>query len=318
MQLNLPILHLLENSQSILLAGAGGGFDVYGALPLYFALKEMGKNVHLGSYSFANLTVLQQSSQPEILHDRLLVGTKGMVNPPSGYLPESYITEWFEKTLGEHVPVWTFQSVGVAALKRLYATLIEKLTIDAIVLVDGGVDSLMFGDEEDSGSLLEDTISLTAIRDLDVPVKLLACLGFGTEWEVNHHLALKNMATLIKDGAFYGSCALTPQMDVFQKYQAVCEYVFAQPNHKKSHIQQHIISAVLGEFANYRRYEDDRLPLFVCPLMTLYWFFDAVAVNKRSLIAPLIEDDEILYDSLQTLISYRRKTQLIKGGKLPF
>ena len=57
MQLNLPILHLLEKSQSILIAGAGGGFDVFAGLPLYFALRDLGKNVHLANYSFTDPTL---------------------------------------------------------------------------------------------------------------------------------------------------------------------------------------------------------------------------------------------------------------------
>lgn len=36
---NLPLLKALEGKKSILIAGAGGGFDVFSGIPLYFALK---------------------------------------------------------------------------------------------------------------------------------------------------------------------------------------------------------------------------------------------------------------------------------------
>lgn len=35
-----PLFDSLKDAQSILLAGAGGGFDIYSGLPLYFALRE--------------------------------------------------------------------------------------------------------------------------------------------------------------------------------------------------------------------------------------------------------------------------------------
>ena len=41
MRLNIPILDQLADSQHILIAGAGGGFDVFSGLPLYFTLREM-------------------------------------------------------------------------------------------------------------------------------------------------------------------------------------------------------------------------------------------------------------------------------------
>ena len=45
--LTLPFFQEIESAQSILLAGAGGGFDIFSGLPLYFGLRAMGKQVHL-------------------------------------------------------------------------------------------------------------------------------------------------------------------------------------------------------------------------------------------------------------------------------
>src|SRR6185437_7492889 len=43
--LTLPFFQEIESAQSILLAGAGGGFDIFSGLPLYFGLRAMGKQV---------------------------------------------------------------------------------------------------------------------------------------------------------------------------------------------------------------------------------------------------------------------------------
>ncbi|MDQ7037291.1 MAG: DUF1152 domain-containing protein [Anaerolineae bacterium] len=115
-----------------------------------------------------------------------------------------------------------FDNPAVETLKAAYKHLVKKFNIDTLILVDGGVDSLMRGNEQAPGSLLEDTISLIAIEDLDVPTKILATIGFGTEVEegVCHHHALENMAALTKARAFYGSCSLLPQMIGFDKFEA--------------------------------------------------------------------------------------------------
>lgn len=51
----IPLFDRLEQSQNVLVAGAGGGFDIYAGLPLAFALAALGKNVHLANLSFSSL-----------------------------------------------------------------------------------------------------------------------------------------------------------------------------------------------------------------------------------------------------------------------
>ena len=53
MQLNLPILDQLDRCQNILIAGMGGGFDVFCGLPIFFALQKRGQHVHLANLIFS-------------------------------------------------------------------------------------------------------------------------------------------------------------------------------------------------------------------------------------------------------------------------
>ncbi len=290
MKLNLPILDHLRDSHNILIAGAGGGFDVFSGLPLYFALREMGKTVHLANYSFSEFSIVQAVSQPQVLIDGLLLGAHGTIQVDLPYYPEGYLSQWFKEKRGEDVTVWMLGRTGVAPLIQAYTRLVNHLNVDAIVLVDGGVDSTMRGDEVGSGTLVEDSITLAAVKELDVPVKLLACIGFGTEVEeaVCHYNALENIAALAKAGGFLGSCALTPQMEAFRLFESACRYVWKQPNHHKSHISTRIIPAVNGEFGNYHMYPSDYTSVFISPLMSLYWFFDARTVIAHSLLIPHI------------------------------
>ena len=321
MQLNLPILDQLSDSKNILIAGAGGGFDVFCGLPVYFTLQSMGKNVHLGNYSFSYQLGNPAYFMPEaqILVEDGLIGARGDIPIPCPYLPEGYLSQWFKETLDQDVPIWMLKKVGPRALLPLYQHLIDHLEIDAIVLLDGGVDSVMTGDEDGAGTLLEDTISLMTVAQLEIPVKILGCLGFGAELEVAHNNALYNMAELSNMGAFLGACALTKAMPVYQQYEAASRYVWEQPMHHKSQINMRVVSAVLGEFGDFHLYHDYRpLPVFVSPLMSLYWFYDSDTVASRSVIADQIRHAETIEEALRATVQYRSLLDLRKQHSIPY
>jgi hypothetical protein len=321
MRLNLPILDQLADSSSILIAGAGGGFDVFAGLPIYFTLREMGKTVHLANFSFTEFRLASVISKPIVEIEDFLLGARGSVTMPFPYYPEGYLSQWFQEVRGEAVTVWMFAKYGVKPLAMAYERLVQKLGLDAIVLVDGGVDSLMCGDEMGAGTLLEDSVSLAAVDTLDVPVKILACIGFGTEVEeaVCHYNALANMAALVKAGAFLGSCALTPQMEVFQQFEAACRYVWEQPEHHKSHISTRIIPAAHGEFGNYQMYSGDYTTVFISPLMSLYWFFDAKAVTARNKIIDTVRDTYTMDEAFDRCIRLRSQFKNMRPRRsLPY
>jgi hypothetical protein len=60
-----------------------------------------------------------------------------------------------------------------------YAHLVQSLGLDAIVLVDGGTDILLRGDEAGLGTPSEDMASLAAVAAMDVPTRVVVCVGFG-------------------------------------------------------------------------------------------------------------------------------------------
>jgi hypothetical protein len=321
LHLNLPILDQLADCQSVLIAGAGGGFDVFSGLPLYFTLRELGKTVHLANFSFTELTLVPIVSEPIILLDNLLMGACGPLKRLLPTYPEGYLSQWFHEIRGEDVTIWMFARTGAAPLVEAYAVLIDHLKIDAIILVDGGVDSLMRGDEIGAGTLVEDSISLAAVDPLDISVKLLACIGFGTEVEesVCHYNALENMAMLAKEGAFLGSCALTPQMECFQLFEAASRYVWELPHHAKSHISTRIIPAVNGEFGDYHMYDESRHnTIFVSPLMSLYWFFNANAVIRRSLIIDAIRHTNSTTQAIMICTDFMSKRNLRPRRSIPY
>lgn len=324
MQLNLPILDQLADAETVLIAGAGGGFDIYAGLPLYFTLREMGKTVHLANYSFSDLDILLITNpESEVLLDKLVLGVRGSLRPDApdlSYLPEGHLADWFHKERDEDVTIWSLATTGAKPLIEAYQKLTDHLKPDAIILVDGGVDSLMRGNESGAGSLVEDTLSLIAVSKLDVPVKILATIGFGTEVEevVCHYNALDNMANLVKVGAFYGSCSLTRQMPVFDLYEAACLYAWEPPGRHRSHISTRVIPAVHGEFGDHHMYER-HTAVCISPLMSIYWFFDASLVIEENLIAHYLEDTESVESALAIAVRMLHKVSRLRPSRpLPY
>ena len=64
----IPIFQELESSKNILISGAGGGFDLFCGIPLYFNLVAQGKKVTLANFSFTwlNETTAQNIVTPNL------------------------------------------------------------------------------------------------------------------------------------------------------------------------------------------------------------------------------------------------------------
>ncbi|UBU15034.1 DUF1152 domain-containing protein [Nonomuraea gerenzanensis] len=92
------------------------------------------------------------------------------------YFPEGCLSRWLAAQ-GQPATVYAFPKVGVRPLRAAYAELAEHLGLDAVVLVDGGTDILMRGDEAGLGTPADDMTSLAAAHALDVPVKVVAAAG---------------------------------------------------------------------------------------------------------------------------------------------
>lgn len=321
MKLNLPIWDTIESAQQILVAGAGGGFDVFCGLPIYFALKAAGKSVHLANLSFTpfGLIPIFNPEAIELSASRHVLGVKGRVERDTSYFPEGYLAQWFHEQ-GEEVVVWTYEKMGVQPVREAYQAVVNHLGIDAIILVDGGVDSLMRGNESGAGTLVEDSVSLTAVSSLDVPVKILAAIGFGAEVEeaVCHYNALENMADLMAAGACLGSCSLVKQMSAFQAYETAARYVFEQPGHVRSRISTRIIPAVHGGFGDVRMYDEGDSRVLLSPLTSIYWFFDAMAVSERSVIRSALETTVTMSDAFSVVLSRHHLTSLRPTRQLPY
>ncbi|WP_327674192.1 DUF1152 domain-containing protein [Kitasatospora sp. NBC_00458] len=283
-----PLLTRLNTAERILIAGAGGGFDVYGGLPIALALRAAGKEVHLASLSFSHLYGLDSEVWLKPGVARIVPDTRSAEQ----YFPERTLSRWLNL---HRMPdtVWALASVGVQPLRKAYRALTAHLGIDAILLVDGGTDILMRGDEAGLGTPEEDMASLAAVAGLSgVPQRLVTCLGFGVDAHhgVSHSLVLENLAALGRDGGYLGAFSIPRDSREGVLYlDAVAHAQAAFPEHP-SIVHGSVAAALQGLFGDVRFTERTRgTELFVNPLMALYFTVTVEALAARNLYLERIE-----------------------------
>ncbi|GAA0936443.1 DUF1152 domain-containing protein [Virgisporangium aurantiacum] len=283
-----PLFTALAPARSVLIAGAGGGFDVYAGLPLALALWHSGVQVHLANLSFSELELVDRQAW---VADNV-VAVEPHTASPDWYFPEGTLSRW----LAAHdLPstVYAFPPLGVQPLRAAYRHLSERLSIDAVVLVDGGTDILLRGDESNLGTPVEDITSVAAVAGLDVPVKLVTCLGFGIDAHdgVNHVEVLENLAALDRDGGYLGALSVPGASREAALYRdAVADAQAGTPT-RPSIVQGQIAAATSGAFGDVQfTRRTSGTALFVNPLMAIYFTVDLAKLAARCLYLDRIEN----------------------------
>ncbi|MEV4145505.1 DUF1152 domain-containing protein [Amycolatopsis sp. NPDC049691] len=267
-----PLFGRLRSAQRVLVAGAGGGFDVYAGLPLAFALRSQGKDVHLANLAFSDLNRLD-------LDDWLSPGLAAVRPGSSGddaYFPERTLARWLDSR-GWPPIVHAFPRAGVRPLRAAYEHLVRHLRLDAVVLVDGGTDILLRGDEAGLGTPEEDMTSLAAVAALDGVDRLVVSLGFGIDafHGVCHAHVLENLAALDRVGGYLGALSIPSRSPEAEAYlDAVADAQRATPD-RPSIVHGQIAAALRGEFGDTQfTMRTAGSELFVNPLMGVYFTVD--------------------------------------------
>ncbi len=292
----------LAPARHVLIAGAGGGFDVYAGLPLALALLADGKAV-----SFANLTFsyLGGTSAPWLAPHVAVVTPE--VAGDERYFPERSLARWLARR-GLPATVYALEKVGVRPLTAAYRALVDHLGVDAVVLVDGGTDILMRGDEAGLGTPEEDMVSLAAVAALDLPLRLVACLGFGIDsyHGVCHAHFLENVAALERAGGYLGAFSVSPSSAEGAAFvDAVAAANAATPT-RPSIVNGSIAAAVRGEFGDVQfTQRTASSELFINPLMAIYFTFELAAVAARSLYLPHLASTDTIFQVAAIIEAFR-------------
>ncbi|WP_405492583.1 DUF1152 domain-containing protein [Nocardia sp. NBC_00511] len=294
-----PLFSRLSDASRVLIAGAGGGFDVYGGLPLAVALEGQGKQVHLANLSFSDLRRMP-------LENWLAPGVAAVDPDTAGnddYFPERSLARWLAGT-GRKPVVYAFPKSGVRPLRAAYAALVEQLEVDAIVLVDGGTDILLRGDEAGLGTPQEDMTSLAAVAGLDDLNRLVVSVGFGIDayHGVCHAHVLENLAALQRQNAYLGALSIPSDSPEGSAYFAAVVHALAETPLRPSIVHSQIASALRGEFGDV--HATDRTggtELFVNPLMAMYLTVDLPALARTVEYLPYLEPTEHAYQVAQMI-----------------
>ncbi|MCU0437014.1 MAG: DUF1152 domain-containing protein [Raineya sp.] len=313
----IPLFTKLQTSQNILIAGAGGGFDVYAGIPLYISLKSQGKNVYLANLSFTELAISKGN---------LLFPNCWEINAQCrelDYFPEKYLCEWLNKFYNQdNSVVFAFKRTGVLPLKKAYQNLVEKLEIDTIILVDGGTDSLLFGDEQSLGTPTEDSSSIVAVSELEsIKYKYLLALGFGIDHfhGVHHYQVLENIAKLSRTHDYLGCFSLLYDSSEGQAFSSLVEYSNSRTKwYLTSIVNNSINSALKGFYGDYHATQKtESSELWINPLMSIYWAFELEGIYKNLLYKDFIKNSMTMEEIKNGIENFRNIASIKKAKNIP-
>lgn len=291
-----------DDIETVLLCGCGGGFDFVHSMVLYPELRRLGKKVVIGSYSFGLPENINGEASIIFDHDGTIakkVTAKSI--PPDHYGPEVHVCSFLDQRYPDEAPHFAYayyaRAFSVTKLHAFYSQLIDEYQIDAIVLMDGGSDSLMVGDEEGLGDPVEDAISVATVAKLNrVKLRILISIGLGSDRynHVSDAATLRAIAELTQSGGYLGAVSLEPDNFGLQFYRDCIEHIYANQSFR-SVIAGMILSAAEGYFGSETvpSLLGSRLQpgtFFVWNLMAMLWAFDVTKVAERSSIVKWIAD----------------------------
>ncbi|MFF4322966.1 DUF1152 domain-containing protein [Streptomyces sp. NPDC001568] len=311
-----PLFARLDRAERVLVAGAGGGFDIYAGLPIALSLMHQGKDVHLANLSFSSLAGLP--IEDWVAPDLAAITPETASH--QAYFPERTLAQWLRR-LGYPSTVYAFPQVGVQPLRAAYRALIDLHRIDAVVLVDGGTDILMRGDEAGLGTPEEDLASVAALAALDdVPERLVVSVGFGVDayHGVSHGLVLENIAALERDGAYLGAFSIPRATREGTLYLDAVAHAQEHTPDRPSIVNGSIAAAVRGAFGDVRFTERTRGgELFVNPLMSLCFAFELPALAARCLYLDRIEDTSLMRQVHSRIAEFREELVTRPARRIP-
>ncbi|MCP3465055.1 DUF1152 domain-containing protein [Bradyrhizobium sp. CCGUVB23] len=302
-----PFLERLDGASNMLVAGCGGGFDVFAGMPLAQHLMVRGKRVVFASLSFTNLWLCGGERVGE---------TTWRVDQQAAdipYFPENWLAEWLSRR-DQLLRIYAFAKSGVRPLAAAYRAIMDHHDIDTVVLVDGGTDSILFGDEPGLGTVVEDAVSIVAADQAAGERVLLAAIGFGVDHYhgVSHHAFLENVSQLIRDGGFLGMFSLSRGNAEADAFLDLVDYANQRQPQHQSIVCNSIASALRGEFGNYHATNrTSGNELFINPLMAQYWTFQSAAVVRHMAYASELAETARV-EEVRRIIDLHRETSELR------
>lgn len=217
---------------------------------------------------------------------------------------------------------WSYGGIGVRPLAEIFRYLKAQLNLNAIVVLDGGVDGLFIGNEFDLATPSMDAVSIIAASLLDDMTKIYSFTAFGTEGaesSVRHADALLRIAEQSAAGNLLGVSALTGQSQAGQALIKLVAYVNQRmPAEKHSVITGSIVQALKGSFG-FTSYsvKTQTSPVWISPLTSLYWFLNLDSVASAKPYRKEVLDTDKISDVADAIERTRKRLGVLPRTDIP-
>ena len=279
---------LLIRGRRALVIGVGGGGDVVGALATARFLEFCGLHFTLGGLPWERF-IYDPLPGPrgllEVRNVRVLHPHAWMVNGTT----HSHTGVRFTETEMAALYDWEVLHVDInggaaGALAGLEAA-IASLSIDLVVGIDVGGDSLAYGNEFGLRSPLADAVMLAAFVELEkkgIPA-IWGIYGYGSDGELTTDEIERALARVAEVGGLLGASALTPQ--IVRELEDVIEKVPTEA----SAVPLRCAKGAWGEASI--RYDERKVKLTPLTILTFYLIpsavFEVVARPARAVAASM-------------------------------
>ena len=215
------------------------------------------------------------------------------------------------------MPIYCFEKVGCVPLLEGYRAVVKHLDVDAVVLIDGGTDSLMKGDEAGLGTPEEDFVGIAAVDELDVEKKYLVCLGFGVDsfHGVCHAHAFEAVADFDPAGSVPRTHTFSAEGDAGSSTvcRSSCGGFRCHAGCSKHRVAS-ILSAIDGHYGDHHCTARTKgSVLWINPLMTLYWCFRLGPVARRIIYLDEIKRTQSMWDIVQAIDTFRENHEKVRA-----
>jgi hypothetical protein len=141
-------------SKKVFLSGCGGGYDLFGGLPLYFKMKSDGNHhITLINFTFTTRNLLSK-------HTQQLTTLLFRIDPIMDaswltddiYFPEQRLSNELQVPI--YAIICNYDETRIELIIEAYKYLIDGEPIDEIILMDCGSDILLRGNEKELGEYI--------------------------------------------------------------------------------------------------------------------------------------------------------------------
>lgn len=162
--------------QKTVILGAGGGYDIYSCIPWYLRLSPQEQNLCiLANYSFSD-DIYRYDAKDEYIVE--ITDKTPLTKKNQDYFPEYQLSKFLRK------PVYAVRLLPNPTLENGLLAFVIKHKIQRIILVDGGIDLCLFGNESSLGSPAEDSQTFLACLNVslshNIPFTIIGC-AFGVD-----------------------------------------------------------------------------------------------------------------------------------------